>query len=824
MCSEFEVHPCTVLGRTAIPPRAVRNTLSFIPAILVAAILQLGPTQAQVMRTYVSGTGNDINPCTFTSPCRTPHAALQLTRSSGEVRSLYSVDYGYVTISQAVTAPGAHGATGVVAAKLSGAALNAGANDLVTPKGLEITVAGSGADGIQFNSGTVSNSAIANNGTGVQALVSDAVLQLSGSMENGNGSEWGATDGGQVYSSGEDNSIAGNLASNSAPLTSATPSAPASVSKNVVTDFGARCDGVTDAAPAFARFNSWARAQTLPVQLTIPSGSVCSFRTEGAKWWAKGIKNLLVLGYHASISNDGGGFFLGGSGIYQDNAHSARLATVVAGTSSVKLLTASQTSLFAVGKYALITGFDLQGYGYPPNPHFFEYVQITGVDPGTGAITFAAPLKNTYKSTWPLYFTGSKLEADQGGPVTLYALDPSWDTTIEYRGLTVVNNKYQTYANGKSITYRDMSFTGNDCAVPTQNLLWQAINTNMSSCSMEADKLVDTMVLNGVTIASIAFQSSSINLLNMSNTTVTSWMNGTPKRAIISSSSIASFRPGTYAYGRTEEIVCINCVLPAISPLGMVIKGPNDAGVNTTYTMQNGVIIIPNSQGPAAWAVPGTNLMWSGPYETETAFQVVDVTQDATNTYVKTALSGGFPQVPTYQGTALYIRVHPAPKFTCSSCTGSEDAMDLSQARAGAPIYSYSKRTYDGSLVGNAPPAKVWGKLVSMKLNVATPYTGTANSATLNITGRFIYPTIQTSGATYQYVPVIDLKSPGIRIVTPSSLAGQLSGDSNLSVPEAVWFSGDTVPYMNTNISGESPAMWPTITVEVTTDQGVLAP
>ncbi len=64
MRSESEVHPCTVLGRTAVPPRAVRNTLSFIPAILVAAILQLGPTQAQVMRTYVSGTGNDSNPCT----------------------------------------------------------------------------------------------------------------------------------------------------------------------------------------------------------------------------------------------------------------------------------------------------------------------------------------------------------------------------------------------------------------------------------------------------------------------------------------------------------------------------------------------------------------------------------------------------------------------------------------------------------------------------------------------------------------------------------------------------------------------------------------
>jgi hypothetical protein len=239
--------------------------------------------------------------------------------------------------------------------------------------------------------------------------------------------------------------------------------------------------------------------------------------------------------------------------------------------------------------------------------------------------------------------------------------------------------------------------------------------------------------------------------------------------------------------------------------------------------MQNGVIIIPNSQGPAAWAVPGTNLMWAGAYETETAFQVVDVTQEATNTYVKTNLSGGFPQVPTY-GTALYMRVHPAPKFTCSTCTGSEDAMDLSQAPAGAPIYSYSKRTYNGSVVGNAPPTKLWGKLVSMKLNVATPYTGTANSATLNVTGQFIYPTILANGATYQYVPVIDLKSAGSRVVTPSSVTGQSSGDSNLSVPEAIWFSGATVPHMNTNISGESSAVWPTMTVEMTTDQGVLAP
>lgn len=911
----------TSSGLSAAPARIIRKAL--IPLALIAVVLPIAPACGQAMRTYVSGTGNDGNPCTLASPCRTLQAALKLTNPNGEIQSLNSADYGFVTINQAITLLGAHGATGVLASNVSGITINAGANDVVTLKGLEIDGGGSGANGIQFNSGAVLNvqdseirgfanginfrpsatssfsvsgttlsnnttgllfqpssastgllsdshlvnnasgavvqgassttiagltvqngivanngtvgllsngysvvnvfgTSIANNGTGVQAQGTNATLQLAGASVTGNGSGWVASNGGQVSSTSANNSIGGNLAGNSAPPTSGSPP-PSFVAKNIVTDFGAKCDGLADAAPAFAAFNTWARAQTLPVQLTIPSGSVCSFRTAAAQWWAKGIKNLLVLGYGATISNDGGGFFLGASGVVQDNAHSARLATVAAGSSSVKLLTAGQTSLFAVGRYALITGFDLMGYGYPPNPHFFEYVQITGVDPGTGTVTFGAPLKNTYKSTWPLYFAGSNFEADQGGPATLYALDPSWDTTIEYRGLTVVNNSNQTYANGKSITYTDATFTGTNCAIPTQNLLWQAINTNMSNCSMEADKLVDTIVLNGVTIASIAFQSSSINLLSMSNTTVTSWMNGTPKKAIISNSYIAAFRPGTYAYGRTDEVVCTNCALPAISALGMFVKGPNGAGVNTGYTMQNGVIAIPNSQGPAAWAVPGTNLMWAGADETETAFQVVDVTQDATNTYVKTTLSGGFPQVPTY-GTALYIRVHPAPKFTCTSCTGSQDAFDLSQAPAGAPIYSYSKRTYDGSLVGDATPAKLWGKLVSMKVNVATPYTGVASSATFNVAGQFHYATIEASGATYDYVPVIDLKSPGVRLVTPSSTTGQAIGDAALTVPEAVWFSGSTVPHMNADMSAESSAVWPTITVEITTDQGIIGP
>src|SRR5690242_20415988 len=139
---------------------------------------------------------------------------------------------------------------------------------------------------------------------------------------------------------------------------------------------------------------------------------------------------------------------LGGDGVVADTAHSARTATVAAGDSCVTLLTPSKTSIFTVGNYVAMTGFDLQGYwngggyGFPPNNHFFDYVKVANIDPGTGRICFETSLKNAYKSTWPLFDRGGGqgggvLGADQGGPATLRFLDPSWGNQIEFRGLTI---------------------------------------------------------------------------------------------------------------------------------------------------------------------------------------------------------------------------------------------------------------------------------------------------------------------------------------------------------------------------------------------------
>src|SRR4051794_12442557 len=107
MCSEPEVTP-RVFNPAAVPTRAIRTSASLIVTTFVAATLQLAPAYAQSGRTYVSGSGHDSSPCTLTAPCRTLQGALKLTRPGGEIQSLDSADYGYVTINQAITLSGAH--------------------------------------------------------------------------------------------------------------------------------------------------------------------------------------------------------------------------------------------------------------------------------------------------------------------------------------------------------------------------------------------------------------------------------------------------------------------------------------------------------------------------------------------------------------------------------------------------------------------------------------------------------------------------------------------------------------------------------------------
>lgn len=82
------------------------NKVQFTIKIFVVAIFMFSfasIAQAQASRTWVSGVGDDINPCSRTAPCKTFAGAISKTAINGEINALDAGPYGAVTINKSVT-------------------------------------------------------------------------------------------------------------------------------------------------------------------------------------------------------------------------------------------------------------------------------------------------------------------------------------------------------------------------------------------------------------------------------------------------------------------------------------------------------------------------------------------------------------------------------------------------------------------------------------------------------------------------------------------------------------------------------------------------
>jgi Periplasmic copper-binding protein (NosD) len=65
--------------------------------------------QAQATRTWVSGVGDDVNPCSRTAPCKTYAGAISKTARDGEISTLDPGGFGAVTITKSIYINGTHG-------------------------------------------------------------------------------------------------------------------------------------------------------------------------------------------------------------------------------------------------------------------------------------------------------------------------------------------------------------------------------------------------------------------------------------------------------------------------------------------------------------------------------------------------------------------------------------------------------------------------------------------------------------------------------------------------------------------------------------------
>jgi hypothetical protein len=129
-----------------------------IPLTLLVICLLPSAAQAQATRTWVSGVGDDANPCSRTAPCKTFAGAISKTAAGGEIDALDPAGYGAVTITKAITIDGGGGqVASILVSGTNGITVNAGVNDVVTLRNLRIngivgTLAG-GLNGIRYLAG-----------------------------------------------------------------------------------------------------------------------------------------------------------------------------------------------------------------------------------------------------------------------------------------------------------------------------------------------------------------------------------------------------------------------------------------------------------------------------------------------------------------------------------------------------------------------------------------------------------------------------------------------------------------------------------------------
>ncbi|WP_157592102.1 hypothetical protein [Solirubrobacter soli] len=117
-------------------------------ALLIAgALLLTFATQAnaQATRTWVSGVGDDVNPCSRTAPCKTFAGAIAETAAGGEINVLDPGGFGAVTITKAITIDMAGISGGILNTGTYGVVINAGATDNVVLRGLAITGGANGS-------------------------------------------------------------------------------------------------------------------------------------------------------------------------------------------------------------------------------------------------------------------------------------------------------------------------------------------------------------------------------------------------------------------------------------------------------------------------------------------------------------------------------------------------------------------------------------------------------------------------------------------------------------------------------------------------------
>lgn len=158
-------------------------------ALIIALLASVAVAQAQATRTWVSGVGDDANPCSRTAPCKTFAGAISKTAAGGVIDTLDPGGFGAVTITKSITIEGDGAEGSILASGTNGIIVSVASSDSVTLRNLTIEGSGNGLNGIkilgagavhiedsQINGFTGHGISLEGNSSGAQLFVKDTTI------------------------------------------------------------------------------------------------------------------------------------------------------------------------------------------------------------------------------------------------------------------------------------------------------------------------------------------------------------------------------------------------------------------------------------------------------------------------------------------------------------------------------------------------------------------------------------------------------------------------------------------------------------------------
>jgi hypothetical protein len=214
-----------------------RHALPFF-ALLICAFAFTMTAEAQATRTWVSGVGDDVNPCSRTAPCKTFAGAITKTATNGEINCLDPGGFGAVTITKSITIDCTTDFGSILASSVNGIVINITlATDTaksVRLRGLAINGASTGLNGIRVISAnrlvvedtvidgfTTHGISLENSATTVRAVIRNSSIRNN--VGNGINGFFTGTGSGQIFINGTNlsgNNIGVNMSNGSSGMLS----------------------------------------------------------------------------------------------------------------------------------------------------------------------------------------------------------------------------------------------------------------------------------------------------------------------------------------------------------------------------------------------------------------------------------------------------------------------------------------------------------------------------------------------------------------------------------------------------------------------------